>query len=257
MQKITYKEGLKTYLDFLRNIDIRIDIFTEFKYESLADFCLKGSIDELLFWYNKQVEDCQMKVEKIPLEDCRKWHFSKKEGCISHESGDFFRVEGYRVTGTKNREVTYGWDQPFLTQEGHDGGILGLIRKRFEGIPHYLIEAKQEPGNFNIVQVSTTVQATFSNLRRAHKGNATLYSQYFLNPEKFPVTVILDQWMSEDGGRLFNKRNRVMLLEYDENASFEIQEDRFKWVSLFQLKQLIAHENAIIAPHIRSVIAAL
>ena len=42
------------------------------------------------------------------------------------------------------------------------GGLLGLIRTKIEGLPHYLVEAKYEPGNFNSVLFSPTLQATFS-----------------------------------------------------------------------------------------------
>ena len=41
-----------------------------------------------------------------------------------------------------------------IKQTGWDGGILGILRKRFDGVPHYLVEAKCEPGNPNMVQIS-------------------------------------------------------------------------------------------------------
>ena len=132
-----------------------------------------------------------------------------------------------------------------------------MLRKRFDGVPHYLVEGKEEPGNYNIIQISPTVQATFSNLKRAHKGNQTHYSDLFLNPEKHPVKVLFDQWTSEDGGRLFNKRNRSMLIEFDESVELALASKRFKWVSLHQLKTLISEENAIIAPHIRGILAGV
>ena len=250
-----YQKKLKKYFDYLSDLGFTIDDFSEFKFESLSDFSIKGTEAELVQWYYDFVNSSTMKLEKISLDQCREW--SLHNGSIVHSSGEFFRVEGYRITGTNSREVDTGWDQPFLTQEGFDGGILGLIRQRFDGIPHYLIEAKEEPGNYNIVQISPTVQATFSNLKRAHKGKQTHYSDIFLNPEKYPVKVLFDQWTSEDGGRLYNKRNRSMLIEYDENIELEIATDRFKWVSLYQLKKLIREKDAMIAPHIRGILAGL
>jgi len=250
-----YKERLNQYVEYLKHEGYNIDEFTEFKFESLEDFSIKGSEKELIKWYYDLVDSCTMNIEQIPLESCKEWSY--KDGSIVHSSGEFFRVEGYRITGTKSREVTSGWDQPFLTQEGYDGGILGLIRQRFNGVPHYLIEAKEEPGNYNIAQISPTVQATFSNLKRVHKGKQTNYSHLFLNPEHYPVKVLLDQWTSEDGGRLFNKRNRSMLIEYDENIELKLVSHRFKWVSLYQLKKLIREQNAIVAPHVRGIISGL
>lgn len=252
-----YRQQLDEYLAFLTNHGYRLDEFSEFKFEALKDYCLFGNKQELVDWYYAFVKSSSMRMEKIPLNACKEWNFDSDTGAICHSSGEFFRVDGYRITGTTSREVTVGWDQPFLTQEGYDGGILGLLRKRFDGIPHYLVEAKEEPGNYNVVQISPTVQATFSNLKRAHKGNKTNYSHLFLSPEEHPVKVIIDQWTSEDGGRLFNKRNRSMLIEFDEDTDLPIVSDRFKWVSLYQLKALISEENAIIAPHIRGILAGV
>ena len=252
-----YKKELIKFLAFMEENELLVNNFSEFKFESLKDFSLKGNEEELLAWYWGFVENSNMKMELIPVHDCEEWSIDKKTGSISHSSGEFFQIEGYRVTGTNSREVNTGWDQPFLTQQGFDGGILGLVRQRFDGVPHYLVEAKEEPGNYNIVQISTTVQATFSNLKRAHKGRQTHYSDLFLNPEKHPVKILFDQWTSEDGGRLFNKRNRSMLLEYDENIELKLVSDRFKWVSLYQLKKIIKEQNAMVAPHLRGIVSGL
>jgi len=254
---MTYSKKLEKYLSFLKLNGFKIDAYSEFKFESLKDFSLKGSESELIDWYYNHVKDSTMSLERIPLNECKEWSLNEEHGYLGHSSGEFFRVEGYRITGTSSREVAVGWDQPFLTQEGFDGGILGLIRKRFDGVPHYLVEAKEEPGNYNVVQISTTVQATFSNLKRAHKGSKTNYSDLFINHENHPVKIIFDQWTSEDGGRLFNKRNHSMLIEYDESEDLELVSDRFKWVSLFQLKKLIKEQNAIVAPHVRGILAGI
>ena len=252
-----YDKEYTEYKNFLKKINVNIDEKTEFKFEALKDRSIKGTEEELLDWYWSFVNSSTMEVKKIPLKDCRNWNFDNKDGHIYHSSGEFYRVEGFRITGSNSREVTSGWDQPFLVQEGFDGGILGLIRKRFKGIPHYLVEAKEEPGNYNIVQISPTVQATFSNLKRAHKGNSTPYSELFLNHKAYPVKLVFDQWTLEDGGRLFNKRNRTMLIEYSEEKDLEIYSNRFKWTSLYQLKKLVSEQNAIIAPHIRGLLSAL
>ena len=254
---MNYQDNLNKFFEYLKQSGFAVNEYSEFKFESLFDFSLFGNKQELIDWYYSLVEMSTMKIEKIPLYECKQWTVDEKSGSICHSSGEFFRVEGYRISGTRSREVTSGWDQPFLTQEGYDGGILGLLRKRFDGVPHYLVEGKEEPGNYNVVQISPTVQATFSNLKRAHKGNQTHYSDLFLNPDKHPVKVLFDQWTSEDGGRLFNKRNRSMLIEYDENVHLPLASERFKWVSLHQLKTLISEENAIIAPHIRGILSGV
>ena len=65
------------------------------------------------------------------------------------------------------------WDQPFIKQIGYKGGIIGLVRALIDGVPHYLIDAKFEPGNYNDIQLSPSLQATYSNLNRVHLGSKT------------------------------------------------------------------------------------
>jgi oxidase EvaA len=229
----------------------------EFKFERIFSTSTHEDYVKILSWYKYQVSQCSMGVKFIPLSECKEWSIDKSTGSLMHSSGEFFRVDGIRVSNSTTREVTGGWDQPILTQVGFDGGILGLIRKRINDIPHYLVEAKAEPGNFNLVQISTTVQATFSNLKKAHLGNQTPYSEYFLEPEKYDVKVILDTWMSEDGGRLLNKRNRSMIVEIAEDFELPVYSDRYRWVTLYQLVKLINKENAIVAPHIRGILSGV
>ncbi len=231
------------------------EFFNEMTFEriySSSDERLKFIMD----WYNICVSECTMSYEIISLDKCKQWSVDPVTGSIVHDSGEFFRVDGIRVHNSTDREVTGGWEQPILTQVGYNGGILGLIRKYIDGIPHYLVEAKAEPGNYNIVQISPTVQATFSNLKKAHKGNKTRFSEYFLEPEKYNGEVIFKRWMSEDGGRLLNKKNLSMIVNLSESVSLDIPKN-FLWVTLWELVQLIRTEDAVVAPHIRGIVAAL
>ena len=95
------------------------------------------------------VERGDMEVEEIPLNECKNWIFGENK--IYHESGEFFTIKGLRVK-TNIREAEKGWDQPIVEQTGFDGGILGLIRSEINGLPHYLVEAKFEPGNYELIQ---------------------------------------------------------------------------------------------------------
>lgn len=229
----------------------------EFMFESLRDECLFGTTFDTLAWYERHVAENQMRSHVIPLFECRQWSVDPRTGSLVHDSGEFFRVDGIRTSASPTREIEQGWDQPILTQVGFDGGILGLLRQRFEGVPHYLVEAKAEPGNYRIVQITSTIQATFSNLKRAHRGKGTPYAEYFTDPSAHNGTVIIEQWMSEDGGRLNNKRNKTMLVEIPEGQYLELVSPRYRWVSLFQLKELLRTQDAIVAPHIRGVLAVV
>ena len=82
------------------------------------------------------------------------WIYDKKKGVIKHSSGEFFKIEG-KIILNSQREVKK-WDQPFMTQIGFKGGIIGLVRANINNIPHYLVDAKFEPGNYNNIQLNRT-----------------------------------------------------------------------------------------------------
>lgn len=252
---MTYPARLSAFRAALGPLAAESEWRSEFIFESLADECLFGSAADTLAWYEAQVAANQMTSQMIPLAECRQWSIDPASGSLVHSSGEFFRVDGVRTHASPTREVEGGWDQPILTQVGYDGGILGLLRQRFDGVPHYLVEAKAEPGNYRVVQITTTIQATFSNLKRAHLGKGTPYAEFFTAPAENGARVLVEQWMSEDGGRLFNKRNKTMLVELPEGRELPLISERYRWVSLFQLKQLLASQDAIVAPHIRGVLA--
>ena len=256
MPKHEFELTLRRYVAALGSLGFVVDpLRAEAHVEAIKDWCQTGSLNDLRVWFLCEQEQCQMGVSDIPLNECKGWYADSETGWLKHESGEFFVVQGVRVALTVNREVKGGWDQPIIKQIGYDGGLLGLLRQRLDGIPHYLIEAKAEPGNPDKIQISPTLQATFSNLKQAHGGRKPRFAEYFENPENYKGEVLFAQWMSEDGGRLHLKRNKGMLVEVPEGSISEIPEG-FRWVSLYQLKALIK-ENSWVNPHIRGIISHL
>ncbi|PPR34507.1 MAG: hypothetical protein CFH25_00739 [Alphaproteobacteria bacterium MarineAlpha6_Bin3] len=252
--KNTYQILLENYINNIKKIKSNGNISKlrlEIQFESLHDWSQKHNLTQVKNWFNKKRKKPLIKVKKIPLEDCKKWKFNKDKGFFFHESNEFFKVEGLRVQETRSREVDC-WDQPILTQVGYDGGILGILRKRFNGVPHYLIEAKCEPGNYKYVQLSPTLQATFSNLRRAHRGRKPRFSKYF-NVKNNKYKILFKSWLSEDGGRLNYKRNLGMLVEVPANHKISITKE-YIWMSMWQIKECLKF-NSWINPHIRGIIS--
>ena len=225
--------------------NLRKEIYTENKSIN--------SLRKIKKWYKNIIKKSKVKVIKINLTECNDWEINNKN--IKHKTNKFFKVEGIRVVKSYNREVSSGWDQPIFTEPNFKGGILGLMRKEINGNPHYLINAKFEPGNYKLIQLSPTLQSTFSNISRAHKGSETRLLKFFLNPNKNNCKIIFKQWFSEEGGRLKNKRNLGMLINHQSNKKIIIDED-YTWVTLRQIKELIL-ENAIVNPHLRSLVSFL
>ena len=218
--------------------------------ESIRDDNQINKLDYVIDWFNKKREESDMIVEEVGINDLDKWNIDKNSGNITHDSGGFFEVIGVKVSNTFDREVgKKGWTQPMIGK--NPGGILGILMKRINGIPHYLLQAKAEPGNIGKLQLSPTLQATTSNLLKAHGGIRPKFSEYFDEP--INAKIIYAKWQSEDGGRFHLKSNYNMIVEVDEDLNIP---DSFIWVTLYQIKQLLKIEN-FVGPHIRGIISYL
>lgn len=220
--------------------------------EIVTDIKPINTTKEIISWYRNIIKKSKVKIKTIPLAKCNNWGFNNK-GQMVHKSGAFYKVEGVRVLKSFKREINFGWDQPMFTEPGYDGGILGLLKTNINKTPHYLINAKFEPGNYKFIQLSPTVQATFSNIKRTHGGKNVKFLEYFTKSKKNNCKIIFKQWVSEEGGRLKNKRNLGILAEYKGNKKIKISSD-YKWVTLKQIKELIL-QNAMINPHLRTLVS--
>ena len=244
IKNILEKNGYEVNLDTILRINTMI--------ESIRDDNQINTLDYVINWFNKKREESDMTVQEIGINDLDKWDVSSTTGNISHESKGFFEIIGVKVSNTFDREVgKKGWTQPMIAN--NPGGILGLLMKKFNGIPHYLLQAKAEPGNIGKLQLSPTLQATTSNLLKAHGGTQPLFAKYFDEEEN--LNTAYAKWQSEDGGRFHLKSNYNMIVEVNEDEELTIP-DYFIWVTLFQIKQLLKIEN-FVGPHVRGIISYL
>ena len=181
------------------------------------------------------------------LTDSSGWLFSPDTGNLEHRSGRFFTVEGLHVK--TNHGHIADWSQPILVQR--DIAILGIIAKYFDGVPHFLLQAKMEPGNADMVQLSPTVQATSSNYTGVHRGKPTPYVEYFTTPGR--GRVLVDVLQSEQGSWFHLKRNRNVVVEVIDDVPVH---DDFCWLDLSQIRRLLMRRN-IINMDARSVLGCL
>lgn len=205
------------------------------------------STEEILIWMKRQNEEVVSKIKQIPICELKGWTYRNDR--IRHDTGKFFSIDGIHIE--TNYRNTPSWDQPIINQP--EIGFLGFIVKKFGGILHFLMQAKIEPGNLNVVQLSPTLQATRSNYTRVHGGKSPVYLEYF-NGEK-DVTILVDQLQSEQGARFLHKRNRNIIVEVAENEDIEMKAN-YLWVSLGQIKELLRYPN-VVNMDSRTVIACI
>ncbi len=204
-----------------------------------SSFSIEGknhSVNDVEKWLKKRKQHVNVKVEKTLFSKLDKWHYCDKSGSILHESGKFFSIDGINIK--TNWPEMNSWQQPIINQP--EIGFLGIIAKEFDGVLHFLMQAKVEPGNKNHVQLSPTLQATKSNYTQVHNGKKPLYLEYFWNTK--PEQIMLDQLQSEQGARFLKKRNRNIIIKIEEEISVH---DNFMWVTLAQIKKLMLKNNLV------------
>lgn len=187
---------------------------------------------------------------RIPLFGLDHWRINPATGNIEHDTGRFFTLLGAKVrlrSGLDELE----WDQPFIDQA--EVGILGILVTRINGILHFCLQAKEEPGNLHGVQLSPTVQATFSNYTRSHGGQQPALVELFLRAH--PDDILYARLQAEDGGRFLFKSNRNMIVRCAPGA-IPSPSARFIWLTLRQIANLLRQDNVINACA-RSILAAM
>ncbi len=160
------------------------------------------SFDEILQWIQAANKHTRVNINKISLQQCAPWYYDEAEGIIRNPKGAFFSIAGLSPVGEGFEE------QPIILQK--EIGYLGILCKEIDGLLHFLMQAKIEPGNINKVQISPTIQATKSNFTRAHGGREPAYLEYFANASRHKIVV--DQIQSEQSSRFLGKRNRNIIL---------------------------------------------
>ena len=135
------------------------------------------STQEFKDWFYQRKQANHFLVKQIPFSSLQQWYFEESTNNLKHVTGRFFSIEGIRVE--TNFGPVHTWEQPIINQP--EIGILGIITRKFDGIPYFLMQAKMEPGNINMLQLSPTVQATKSNFTQVHGGRLPPYLEYFLD----------------------------------------------------------------------------
>lgn len=198
-----------------------------------VDGCV-NSMDSIFQWIDERNQNLKVNIEKVDFSYDGFWYYDEQKGYIRNKNNSFFQLAGYQEI----EEDRIVGEQPIILQ--NEIGYLGIICKKINGVLHFLMQTKIEPGNINVIQLSPTIQATKSNFTRKHGGNAPMYLEYFENSAEY--TVIVDQLQSEQSSRFFKKRNRNIIIMVDEDLKVA---DSHKWMTLGQIKECLKVDNLV------------
>ncbi len=222
-------------------------------YSTFYQHCLEssrqkmGDISYALHQLRQRRTLHKVTVKEIPFNELSCWSFTSSNNWLSHESGKFFSIAGIDIK--TNFGGTPSWQQPIIYQP--EIGILGIIAKEINGVVHFLLQMKMEPGNIGTYQLSPTVQATKSNYTQVHRGKKPPYIDFFLKLKNYKV--IIDVLQSEQSARFFKKRNRNIIILVKDEIKVE---EGFIWLTLGQIFSLIELDN-IVNMDTRTVLSSL
>lgn len=203
------------------------------------------SMNNHLSWLSNLKAKYDLFVTNKPVNDLEEWELSADE--LSRHDGQFFRVIGVNVS-ISNREVK-SWCQPLV--EPMQEGLCAFIIKKIDGVYHFLVQAKLECGNFDVMELAPTVQCLTGNVLKSKVRPP--YVDFVLNAKK--ESTIYDALQSEEGGRFYHEQNRNMLIEVGDDFSTEVPFN-YTWMTLKQLYYFLKFNNFLNIQS-RSILAAI
>lgn len=216
--------------------------------ESDGTMCGVLTIDGILQHLSALKSEYELLAERIPLQDVADWQVT--DGEIVRPDRKFFRVFGVNVT-IANREVA-SWCQPIV--EPMQRGLCVLLAKRVNGVVHFLLQAKVECGNFDVVEFAPTIQCLTGDYRNVPAAVRPAFLDDFLEG-RLTGTVLSDVWQSEEGGRFYHEQNRNVVLLLDDATPLRVP-DNFLWLTLGQIREFLRFNNYLNI-QVRSLIAGL
>lgn len=193
------------------------------------------SFNQIIYWLTAQKVKYELSITKKSLLDLEDWIVT--DNTIEHKDNRFFRVIGVNVE-IGNREVK-SWHQPLV--EPCDEGICAFIIKEIDGIIHFLVQAKLEAGNFDVLEIAPTVQCSSVYSENNEEQDKIPFLKEVLNQKG---EVVFDTLQSEEGGRFYREQNRNIIVKMDETFLNEVPEN-FTWLTLNQLKKFIVFNNYV------------
>ena len=192
--------------------------------------------EEIISWFTEQKFSYELEVERIPLTRVREWERTDTE--IRHVEGRYFSVIACRVEAD-NREVP-AWTQPMV--KAHQQGLIAFVVKEFNGVLHFLVQAKVEPGNFDVVEMAPTVQCITGSYQGADPDRLPPFVPYVLDAR--PEQIRFDTRQSEEGGRFFREENRNLIVEAGAELPDQLPSN-YIWMTAGQLKEFIQFNNFV------------
>jgi oxidase EvaA len=193
-----------------------------------------NAVGEIVDWVTDLKRQCRLSVELVPLKDVREWE--RDESSIYHRDRRYFEVIAVGVSGG-HREVE-AWTQPMVKPQ--QTGIVAFLCRKVGGVMQFLIQAKLEPGNFDILELAPTVQCITGSYSEAPADKRPEFLDYVIDAPESAIR--FSAFQSEEGGRFYCEENRNLVIEVGEDFTDEVP-PYFRWMTLNEIRQLITYSS--------------
>lgn len=98
-----------------------------------------NTTDGLLDWVRERNQSVAVEIHKSELKSGGLWFYDREYGCIRNQNDSFFHYHRFFKKFADGTEI----NQPIILQ--NEIGYLGIICREFDGVMHFLMQAKIEP----------------------------------------------------------------------------------------------------------------
>jgi len=230
-----YSERTLKLLDVIRKMDgIDSSKPDSFMYSVLSTENHLHDLQDIIQWITALKFKYELEVKQIGISKMQHWVYDNNT--IHHEDGKYFDVIGCRIE-IGNREVV-SWNQPMVRSAQE--GLIGFIVKKINGIYHFLVQAKLESGNFDVIEMAPTVQCLTGNYRKGKNEYNIPYLETVLNAPK--DNIWYKSYQSEEGGRFFKEQNLNIIVEVCDDFPIEVEQN-YCWMTLNQMLSFVTYNN--------------
>jgi len=180
----------------------------------------------LLSWFTRQKVDVVKNTCLMSLDLVEEWSFY--DGGFKNINECFFDIVGVTVF-SPSREVS-SWCQPLIKNAA--GGTIALLAQIHNGVLHYLIQARFEPGLIDSIEMAPTVQYTPKNYEPNSGNQQPFFTEYLVDDHTHEI--LIDTRLSDEGGRFFKSEQRHIIIKLRDDEKIEVP-DNFAWMTLSQL----------------------
>ena len=198
---------------------------TDFLKSALLALDAVNSVDDIIHFLTNLKSKYDLFIDRIPLNAMKDWSVSADE--ISRGDGKYFKVIGVNVA-ISNREVV-SWQQPMI--QPAQLGLCAFICKNINGLLHFVVQAKLECGNRDVIELAPTVQCLTGDYRAAD-SHPVPFLEFVLDAPK--EQILFDTLQSEEGGRFYQEQNRNVVVLAGDSFPNHLPE-RYTWMTLNQL----------------------